>query len=92
MLLCYYGAKLDLSGKVIAVLTDWELLQELNKIPFSSITAALATYEVPAPLLATLKEAESKVVYEIMQLIFQEVYHPENPVLNLEGIFLPVCN
>lgn len=87
-LLAYYGCNVDNHGNIKEVLTDWQLLRALNDIPFSALTSQFSQ----TPLhngMDSIKAVEQIIQEKIHELISQEIYRPETPILTLEGILIP---
>jgi ERCC4-related helicase len=87
-LLAYYGCGVDDNGEIKEILTDWQLLRVLNDIPFSALTSqVLITASKQA--LESIKAIEPTMQARVIELMSQEIYRPETPILTLEGILMP---
>lgn len=87
-LLAYYGCGVDNNGEIKEVLTDWQLLRVLNEIPFSALTSQVFQ-TASRKGLDSINAVEQVIQAKIIELMSQEIYHPETPVLTLEGILMP---
>ena len=88
-LLAYYGCNVSDKGEIKAILTDWQLLRVLNDIPFSALSSQVHQ-TASSDTLESIKAVEQDIQAKIIELMSQEMYHPEIPVLSLEGILMPL--
>ncbi len=87
-MLAYYGGCVGENGEIKDVLTDWQLLRVLNDIPFSALTSPVLT-TASKHYLESIKAVEQTMQVKVLELMAQEIYRPETPVLTLEGILMP---